>query len=186
MPVPERLDQYVTTLKQRTFSRDFLVGWDCYETWEEATVGQTKAAPDVFEVRQEDVVAYNIACGETDPLMIDPEYARVHSPTGEVLQHPVFPIVLAFFCPGASGMGTWIRTPGARNPHQRMEYVEPFRSGERITATMTTASKFVQRDKHYLQNLYEFHNEKGQLKARYWCSLILPPTAADVRRFATA
>jgi acyl dehydratase len=186
MPVPARLDEYVKTEKQRNFSRDFLVGWEKYETWETAVVGKPTIAPDKFTVKEEDVIAYNLACGETDPLMIDADYARKHSPTGEVLQHPVFPIVLAFFCPGPSGVGTWIRTPGARNPYQRMEYFEPFRSGEEITATMTTSAKYVQRNKHYLQNQYEFHNQKGVLKVRYWCSLILPATADDVRRFATA
>lgn len=184
MPVPVRLDQYVSTDKQRHFSRDFLVGWEKYETWEDAKVGQKITAPHVFEVKEEDIVAYNLACGETDPLMIDAEYARKHSPTGEVLQHPIFSVVLAFYCPGDAGIGTWIRSPGARNPNQHMEYIEPFKCGERITATVTTTAKFVQRGKHYLQNLYEFHNEKGVLKVRYWGSLILPPTAADLSHFA--
>jgi hypothetical protein len=34
--------------------------------------------------------------------------------------------------------------------------------------------------------LLEFHNERGALKARWWCSLILPETRADVARFANA
>jgi acyl dehydratase len=185
MPYPSRLNEFVRTDNQRRFTKDFLVGWEKYETWEKAVVGQKITAPELFEVKEEDVIEYNLACGETDPLMIDAQYARQHSPTGEVLQHPVFPIVLAFYCPGNEGVATWIRSPGARNPHQRMEYFEPFRSGERITATVTTVAKFMQREKHYLQNLYEFHNEKGVLKAKYWCSLILPPTTSDLERFAT-
>ena len=131
-------------------------------------------------------MSYNRACGETDPLMIDPAYARQNSPTGEVLQHPVFVTTIAFYSLGEKGIGTWIRTPGARNPQQRIEIIEPFRYGEVITTTVTTADKFVQRNKPYLQMLLDFRNEKGVLKARWWCSLILPETQADVARFANA
>src|SRR6266478_1962380 len=128
----------------------------------------------------------NRACGETDPLMVDPEYARNKSPTGELLQHPIFVTTIAFYSLGEKGIGTWIRTPGARNPQQRIEISEPFRYGEIISTTITTADKFVQRGKPYLQMLLEFRNEKGVLKARWWCSLILPATRADVARFANA
>jgi hypothetical protein len=55
-----------------------------------------------------------------------------------------------------------------------------------ITTTVTTSPKFIQRGKPYLQILLDFHNEKGVLKARWWCSLILPETQADVARFANA
>ena len=72
MPVPERLDRYVETEKQRHFSRDFLVGWEDYETWKEATVGESAPASHTFTVKAEDVAAYNRACGETDPLYVDP------------------------------------------------------------------------------------------------------------------
>jgi acyl dehydratase len=116
--------------------------------------------------------------------MIDPDYARKHSPTGEVLQHPIFVTALGFYCIGAEGLGSWIRSPGARNPGQRIEIMEPFRNGEKITATITTADKFVQRGKHYLQMLIEFRNEAGTLKATWLCSLILPPTRADLEKFA--
>jgi hypothetical protein len=44
----------------------------------------------------------------------------------------------------------------------------------------------MQRGKPYLQMLLEFRNEKNVLKARWWCSLILPATRADVARFAAA
>ena len=41
MPVPARLDKYIETDKQRHFSRDFMIGWENYETWEQATVGES-------------------------------------------------------------------------------------------------------------------------------------------------
>jgi hypothetical protein len=104
----------------------------------------------------------------------------------ELLQHPIFVTTIAFYCLGEKGIGTWIRTPGARNPQQRIEIIEPFRYGEIITMTVTTVDKFTQRGKPYLQMLLDFRNERGVLKARWWCSLILPETRADVARFANA
>jgi acyl dehydratase len=186
MPIPERLEQYIETTKQRSFPKDFLEGWQNYEVWDQATVGASATGQRSFRIAQEDVVAYNKACGETDPLMIDPEYAATHSPTGEVLQHPIFVTTIAFYSLGEQGIGTWIRTPGARNPYQRIEILEPFKSGEVIVTTVTTDSKYLQRGKAYLQMKLEFHNEIGTLKARWSCSLILPPTRADVARFANA
>jgi hypothetical protein len=93
---------------------------------------------------------------------------------------------IAFYSLGENGIGTWIRTPGARNPQQRIEISEPFCYGEIISTTVTTADKFMQRGKPYLQMLLELRNEDNVLKARWWCSLILPATRADVARFATA
>jgi acyl dehydratase len=186
MPVPSRLDGFVETEKQRHFSRDFMIGWEEYETWDEAIVGQSGLAQRTFEITEEDILDYNRACGETDPLMINPAFAREHSPTGELLQHPIFVTTIAFYSLGEKGIGTWIRTPGARNPQQRIEIIEPFRYGEIIATTITTADKFTQRGKPYLQMLLDFRNERGVLKARWWCSLILPATRADVARFANA
>src|SRR6266446_6319867 len=111
MPVPSRLDEYIETEKQRHFSRDFVVGWEAYETWDEATVGQSGTGQRTFKISEEDILDYNRACGETDPLMVDPAYARKHSPTGELLQHPVFVTTIAFYSLGETGIGTWIRTP---------------------------------------------------------------------------
>lgn len=186
MTIPARLEKFVQTEKQRRFPKDFMKGWEDYETWADATVGQSGPAQRTFVIAEEDILDYNKACGETDPLMVDPDYARKNSPTGELLQHPIFVTTIAFYSLGEKGIGTWIRTPGARNPHQRIEIVEPFRYGEVITTTATTSQKFVQRGKPYLQMLLDFHNEKGVLKARWWCSLILPETQADVARFANA
>src|SRR5258708_33001470 len=114
MPVPDRLNKYIETEKQRHFSRDFLAGWENYETWAEATVGQSGPAQRVFEISEEDILSYNRACGETDPLMVAPEYARKHSPTGELLHHPIFVTAIAFSSLVEKVTGTCIRTAAAR------------------------------------------------------------------------
>jgi len=186
MSVPARLDRYIETDKQRNFPRDFLAGWEDYETWEQARVGDAGPGQRTFTITEEDILSYNLACGETDPLMVDPSYAREHSPTGELLQHPIFVTTIGFYTVGEKGIGTWMRTPGARNPGQRIEIIEPFRYGEIITTTVTTVDKFIQRGKPYLQMLLDFRNQDGVIKARWWCSLILPASRSDVARFANA
>ena len=186
MNVPDRLNLYIETDKQRHFQRDFLADWESYETWEEARVGEVSPALRTFEIREEDILSYNRACGETDPLLVEPAYARAHSPTGELLQHPIFVTTIGFYTVGEKGIGTWMRTPGARNPGQRIEILEPFRYGEVITTTVTTHDKFMQRGKPYIQMLLDFRNQEGAPKARWWCSLILPASHADVARFANA
>src|SRR3954453_20325839 len=89
MPVPARLDKYIETEKQRHFSRDFMVGWEHFDTWEQATVSDSGPAIRTCKIFEEDIVAYTRACGQNDPLMINPADARKHSPTGAVLQPPV-------------------------------------------------------------------------------------------------
>ena len=186
MSIPQRLNEYIETEKQRHFPKVFLAGWQDYETWDEAQVGQTGPAQRTFLITDEDVVAYNRACGETDPLLIDPVYAAKHSPTGAVLQHPIFVTAIGFYSLGEKGLGPWIRTPGARNPHQNIEIFSPFVNGEVITTMITTHDKFMQRGKPYLQIKLDFLNEKKELKARWMCSLILPATREDIARFANA
>ncbi|MCF3593074.1 hypothetical protein LZG00_03590 [Rhodobacteraceae bacterium LMO-12] len=186
MSVPERLNQYIKTDKQREFSREFTVGWENYEIWEEATVGETGPASHTFTIKDEDIIQYNLSCGETDPLYVDPEYAREHSPTGSVLQHPIFATTIGFYTVGASGIGSWMRTPGARNPGQKIETIEPYVNGEVITNTITTKEKFIQRGKHYLTMFMEFRNQDGRLKGTWDCSLILPSTRPEIEKFINA
>jgi acyl-CoA synthetase (AMP-forming)/AMP-acid ligase II len=48
--VPARLDRYIETDKQRRFSRDFLAGWEDYETWEvpQGEVGEVHVSGDIL------------------------------------------------------------------------------------------------------------------------------------------
>lgn len=182
---PARVAPYLETEKQRGFERDFIAGWDGYETWDGVEIGVPHRAPREFVVAEEDVLSYNRAVGETDPLMVDPEYAHTHSPTRQLVAHPLFLTAVIFHCIGPEGPGSWIRTPGARNPFQKMEILEPVVVGETLTITTRTVDRFVRRGLHYLTNLNEVH-AGPTLKARSWATLILPPTREDVRAFASA
>jgi acyl dehydratase len=181
----ERIEPYLETEKQRTFERDFLTGWERLETWNGVAIGERVPTGREFVVVKEDVLSFNHAVGETDPLFVDADYARTHSPTGQLLVHPLFLTTVIFWCTGAEGPGSWIRTPGARNPFQRMELLEPIVAGETLTVITTTVDRWLRRDMHYLTNLNEVYAGET-LKARSWATLILPPTLEDVRGFAEA
>ncbi len=132
------------------------------------------------------MIYYNKAVGETDPLMVDAQAALRDSPTGNVVPHPLFMLTIVFYCLGSKGPGTWLRTPGARNPFQDIEIHEPIYVGERITLTFTAVDRFVRRGKHYVTNLFEFRGSDDALKISWQGTLILPPTREEVRRFVTA
>jgi len=182
--VATRVGEYLETRKQRRFPRDFIEGWEDYETWDTVEIGRSNESSRRFVVAEEDVLSYNRALGETDPLMVDPDYAREHSPTGRIVAHPLFLTTIIFFV-STEGIGTWVRTPGARNPGQRIEILEPVQVGDEVEVTSATVDRWIRRDKHYITSLSEFSVD-GRLVARWWGTLIIPPTREAVRAFAEA
>ena len=176
MSTAERLSEQPLTRRQREFEWDFKKGVEAYECWDEIVIGESATAQNTFEVRVEDILAFNRSCLETDAASNDPV---------DPVPHPLFLVMVSFYCIG-TGIGSWIRTPGARNPGQRIEMFEDFRPGEVITATITHHDKWIRRDKHYMMDLIELHNESGVLKARWYVQLLLPPTRDLIARFANA
>jgi acyl dehydratase len=177
----ERLAQYATTAKQQEFEWDFTQGVEGYETWDEIEIGRSGPGARVFEVAEEDILAFNRSCLETDPLLVDPEYAAAH---GGLRQHPLFVVQVVFYCID-TGIGSWLRSPGARNPGQRIELFEPFSIGEQISATITHRDKWIRRDKNYVEDQVDLHNQDGVLKATWFTRLILPPDRAELIRYAS-
>jgi len=116
-------------------------------------------------------------------LLIDPNYAAKHSPTGELIQHPLFVVQVAFYCI-ENGSGSWIRSPGARNPGQKIELFEPFKAGETISMTVSPFDKWIRRGKHYITDKLDFYNQYGVHKATWWLTLILPPNRSAMLHFA--
>jgi acyl dehydratase len=181
----DRLAHYKTTSKQRGFESDFMKGAEDYEVWDEVDVGVERACSQTFEVKEEDILAYNLAVMETHPLLVDPAYARLHSPTGSLLPHPLFLVEIAFYCIDR-GPTNWIRSPGARNPGQLIELHEHFRPGEVISVQATCCDKWIRRGNHYLQAKLDFKNQDGTLKATWWLTLILPPNRAELLKYVEA
>ena len=178
------IEPYLKTEKQRGFAVDFIDGWDTYETWDAVEIGVERVSPHRFVVTEEDVLAYNLALGETDPLMVDPEHARRHAPRGTLVAHPLIVVPIVFYaCVG--DIGTWVRTPGARNPAQTMELLSPIEVGDEVSVHITTTDRWIRRGKHYITNYNEIYAGE-RLAARWWGTLIIPPTRDAVRAFAEA
>ncbi len=182
----EVFEHLVETERQRGFTRDFLATWEDCEFWDTVEVGQMKRNARTFIVEEEDVVAYNRALGETHPLFVDPDYARAHAPHGTVIVHPVFITTIAFWFAQPDSSGSWIRTPGARNPFQHIEFFDKLNVGDRLTQMQETSDRYWRRDKAYITTHSVLTDQHGRKKVEFWGTLILPPTADDVRRFATA
>ncbi len=178
----ERLDGFMTTEKQRGFETDFRLETETYEVWDEIEVGRVATAKQTFVVKEQDILSYNFPALEDDPLFVDPQAARAAG-LDQVIAHPLFAVQIAFYCI-EKGPGNWLRSPGARNPGQKLIFHEPFRVGDEITLTITCQDKWVRRNKYYLQDRYDYHNQEGTLKAVWYATLILPPSRAELARFA--
>ena len=50
---------------------------------------------------------------------------------------------------------------------------------------MTHHDKWIRRGHHYMQDKVGFHDADTELKARWYATLLLPPTRADLERFAS-
>lgn len=183
MDTAQRLAKYFETDRQRHFESNFLKDAELYETWDEVVIGSSQPGKLKYTVTEEDVLYYNSSLLEPDPLLTDPKYAAEHSPTGELIQHPLFVVQVAFYCI-ENGRGSWIRSPGARNPGQKIELIEPFKVGETISMTVSPFDKWIRRGKHYITDKLDFHNQNGVHKATWWLTLILPPTRSAMLHFA--
>lgn len=181
MAMVERLSRFATTDKQRDFAWDFTEGVESYETWDEIEIGASGPGMRVFEVKEEDILSFNRSCLETDPMLVDPEYANAR---GGLRQHPLFVVQVVFYCID-TGIGSWLRSPGARNPGQRIELFEPFVIGERISATITHVDKWIRRDKTYVEDRVDLRNEVGTHKATWFTRLIIPPNRRELLRYAS-
>ncbi|TQS46146.1 hypothetical protein [Cryptosporangium phraense] len=181
MAMVERLAAFATTAKQKDFEWDFTKGVESYETWDEIEIGASGPGMRVFEVTEDDILSFNRSCLETDPMLVDPEYAAAH---GGLRQHPLFVVQVVFWCID-TGIGSWLRSPGARNPGQHIELFEPFVVGETITATITHQDKWIRRDKTYVEDEVALHNQDGVLKAVWFTRLIIPPNRAELVRYAS-
>lgn len=179
----EEMAKYYKTEKQKSFTPDFLEPSqiDNYEFWDEIEIGKESELPARFEVKAEDLKAYAEGVPDDNPIFYDEEYARKCGHDG-IVAHPLFTTQVRFFLL-RGGHGSWLRTPGARNPGQIIEYYDPIRVGDILTLKLTSYDKWVKRGKCYMRALSELYDQHGNLKVRYYGTLILPRTKADVLRF---
>ncbi len=180
----QEFERFFGTEKHRQFDTDFFKEAENYEAWDEIDFESDEEIPgeQTYTITAEDMKFYAEAVLDDNPLLNDEERAK-DSPSGELIPHPLFITQIAFWCIGVRGRGNWVRTPGARNPGQRIELHEPFRVGEPIRVAMRPHDRYIKRGKYYLQYMAVFYNQDDVKKASWIATLILPKTKADIKTF---
>ena len=179
MAMVERLAQYATAGKQQEFEWDFTKGVEAYETWDEIEVGRSGPGARVFEVAEEDILAFNRSCLETDPMLVDPSTRR---PTA---------VCASIGCSWSRGcllhrhrhrqLAAFARGPQPRSAHRA---VEPFRIGERIRATITHRDKWIRRRRTTSRTRSSCTTRTACSRRSGLTRLILPPDRAELVRYA--
>ena len=146
MDYMQEMTKYYTTQKQKNFTPDFLDASQIenYEFWDEVQIGEESEIPTKFEVKAEDLKAFAAGVPDDNPFFYDEEYAKQCGHDG-IVAHPLFVTQSRFYLL-QGGHGSWLRTPGARNPGQIIEYFDPIRVGDILTlklTSMTSGSKEV-------------------------------------------
>ena len=179
----DEMAKYQETEKQKEFGADFLKTEEVedYEFWDEIEIGEETEAPTKFEVKAEDMIAYAKGVPDASPVFYDEEYAKKCGYDG-LIAHPFFTTQILFFLL-RGGHGSWIRTPGSRNPGQILEWHDPIRVGDILTLKTKGYDKWIKRGKYYMRYLSELYDQDAKLKFRGYMTLILPKTKADVLRF---
>jgi len=168
-----RIEDFLTTKKQKSFEFDFFKKAEEYEKWEDVDFDGVYEIERTFEVEEEDIIAYSEGILDDNPLFNDKKAAEA-GPFGGLVAHPLFLTPVGFWLTGESGPGSWVRTPGAINPGQVIEFYEPIRLGDTIRARSRFFDKWIKRGKRYLTYETEFFNQNDQRVAKWWITLILP------------
>ena len=171
------IEKYQKTEKQKEFQFDFFVDQSKYEKWEDVIIGTEGFGERTFEVKKEDIDAYVECTMDENPVFKDEKSAK-KTPWGELIAPPMFITPVVFWIAG-TGSGSWIRTPGAINPGQKIEFYEPIREGDVIKIKSEAYDKYIKRGKRYLTYYSEFTNQRGELVAKWWGTLILPFSKAE-------
>jgi 3-hydroxybutyryl-CoA dehydratase len=168
----ELIQKYQKTEKQKEFQYDFFVDQSKYEKWEDIVIGTEFIGERTFKVKKEDIDSYVEYTLEKNPIFKDEEFAK-KTPWGGSIAPPMFITPIVFWIAG-TGSGSWIRTPGAINPGQKIEFYEPIREGDEIKVKSEAYDKYIKRGKRYLTYYSELINQRGELVAKWWGTLILP------------
>lgn len=140
------IEKFRKSEKQKSFQYDFFVDESKYEKWEDVKIGQEGMAERNFKVKMEDILTYLDGTFDNHPLFRDEKFAK-KTPWGELIAPPFLIVPIAFWCTGTSS-GSWIRTPGAINPGQKIEFYEPIRVGDTITIKAKAYDKYIKRGKN--------------------------------------
>jgi len=141
------IEKYQKTEKQKEFQFDFFVDQTKYEKWEDVIIGTEGFGERTFEVKKEDIDAYVECTMDENPVFKDEKSAK-KTPWGELIAPPMF--------------------------ITKIEFYEPIREGDVIKIRSEAFDKYIKRGKRYLTYYSEFTNQRGELVAKWWGTLILP------------
>jgi len=168
-----RIEDFLVTKKQKEFEYDFFRKAEGYENWDNIDFDGVYEIDKTFTVEVEDIKNYSEGILDDNPLLYDDEIAQ-KGPYGGLIAHPLFLTPVGFWLTGDSGPGSWIRTPGAINPGQKIEFYEHIRPGDVIRVKSRFYDKWIKRGKRYMTYLMEYYNQNDKLVAKWWTTLILP------------
>ena len=173
-----RIEDFLITKKQKAFEYNFFEKAEQYEQWENVDFEGEYEGERTYNVEVEDIKNYSEGVLDANPLFNDEETAK-EGPYGGIIAHPLFLTPVGFWIIGESGPGSWVRTPGAINPGQVIEFYEPIRPGDTIHIKSRFHDKRLKRGKRYLTYLSDYYNQNNQLVAKWWITLILPVSKGD-------
>lgn len=173
-----RIQDFIATRKQKEFEYDFFRKSDRYQKWEDVDWESVWESERTFVVEKEDILFFSQGVLDDNPLFNDEEAAKA-GPFGGLIAHPIFLTPVGFWTTGDSGPASWIRTPGAINPGQVIEFYEPIRPGDVIRARSRFHDKYIKRGKRYMTYLVEYFRQGDVLVAKWWTTLILPTSRGE-------
>lgn len=175
---PVTVRDFIHTKKQKQFETDFFKNSGYFEKWEDCDDEGWVEGNIKFEVELEDILAYSQGIMDRNPLFNDPEAAK-EGPFGEIIAHPLFLTQAVFWATGVDGPGSWIKTPGAINPGQKIEFLLPVRVGDVLSHRSRFYDKFIKRGKRYLTYNTEWYNQNDDVVCRWLGTLIIPVSTGE-------
>ena len=173
-----RVEDFISTSKQKAFEHDFLKRSEQYQRWEDVEFNKVWENERRFTIEAEDIRFYSEGVMDDNPLFNDEQVAK-SGPFGGLTAHPMFITPITFWLAGESGPSSWVRTPGAINPGQIMEIYEPFRVGDTIRSRAEVHDKWIKRGKRYLTFQVDYLNQDDLMIFRVWTTLILPRSQGE-------
>jgi 3-hydroxybutyryl-CoA dehydratase len=138
-------------------------------TWDDLKVGET------FEIRpflltEERIKKFAIGTQDEHPFYMDEEAAKKSKYGGLIAPPTVVVAILYASVPPEHH----IKTEGALNPKQKLEFGVPARPGDTIYGKCTITDKYIKRNKKYLEGFNLVTNQNGEMICQWTSYGLLP------------
>lgn len=151
------------------FEKDFFVDEPTRLTWDELEVGQEfENVP--FVVTKERIRLYAEGTDDLNPYYLDEEAAK-NSQFKGLIAPPTIIVPISF---ATTPPDNYIKTPGAINWGQRLDFGVPVRPGDTIICKFKLKDKFIRRNKKYTLGEKHITNQNSETICIWTSGLILP------------